>query len=123
MDVRTMQINNKKDYHYYLEADRISLNKSGLKQRLFNRIWKFQRLLRKLEYQRNTNCPKIFQLITLIRYKSLSCQLGFSIPPNVFGPGLSIAHIGTIVVNGNTKVGKNCKYSPGTCGSASDTAK
>ncbi len=33
----------------------------------------------------------------------------FSIPPNVFGKGLSIAHRGTIVVNGNTHVGDNCR--------------
>ena len=33
----------------------------------------------------------------------------FSIPLNVFGPGLSIAHYGTIVVNGNAVIGKNCR--------------
>jgi len=36
-------------------------------------------------------------------------KLGFSIPLNVFGPGLGIAHYGTIVVNGNAKVGANCR--------------
>lgn len=35
--------------------------------------------------------------------------LGFTIPTNVFGPGLNIAHRGTIVVNGFTKVGANCR--------------
>ena len=40
-------------------------------------------------------------------------KLGFSIGPNVFGPGLNIAHYGTIVVNGNAKVGKNCWIYPG----------
>ena len=35
--------------------------------------------------------------------------LNFSIPINVFGPGLSIAHYGTIVVNQNSKIGKNCR--------------
>lgn len=36
-------------------------------------------------------------------------KLGFSIPLNVFGPGLGIAHYGTIVVNGNAKIGANCR--------------
>jgi Serine acetyltransferase len=35
--------------------------------------------------------------------------MGFSIPPNVFGPGLSIAHPGTIIVNGYVSVGENCR--------------
>jgi serine O-acetyltransferase len=39
----------------------------------------------------------------------LSVELGFSIPENVFGPGLSIVHYGTIVVHKNAKVGKNCR--------------
>jgi serine O-acetyltransferase len=36
-------------------------------------------------------------------------RLGFSIPINVFGPGLSIAHRGTIVVNAGTRIGANCR--------------
>ena len=35
-------------------------------------------------------------------------KLGFSIPLNVFGPGLSIAHYGTIVVAEKAKIGANC---------------
>lgn len=40
---------------------------------------------------------------------ALSLLLGFSIPPNVFGKGLSIAHRGTIVVNSHTRIGDNCR--------------
>ncbi|MBQ1393003.1 MAG: serine O-acetyltransferase [Lachnospiraceae bacterium] len=36
------------------------------------------------------------------------------VPLNVFGPGLSIAHIGPIVINGKAKVGKNCRLHPFT---------
>ena len=35
--------------------------------------------------------------------------MGFTIPLNVFGAGLSIPHYGTIIVNGNSKVGENCR--------------
>ena len=72
-------------------------------------MWKFQRVLRHLEYL--TNCKKniFLRKIVSIRYRYLSYKLGFTIPINVFGPGLAIAHYGTIVVNGNAKIGKNCR--------------
>lgn len=76
---------------------------------MFNDIWKFQRLLRKLEYLTNCRKNKIHRLFVSYRYRSLGRKLGFSIPINVFGPGLSIAHCGTIVVNGGAKVGANCR--------------
>lgn len=38
---------------------------------------------------------------------------GFSIPVNSFGPGLSIAHGGTIVVNNTARIGKNCRIHEG----------
>ncbi len=41
-------------------------------------------------------------------------KLGFTIHPNVFGPGLSIAHWGTIVVNTAVRIGMNCRIHPGT---------
>ncbi|MFA0116638.1 serine O-acetyltransferase [Vibrio breoganii] len=36
-------------------------------------------------------------------------KLSFSIPPNVFGPGLAIVHRGTIVVSGKAKIGEGCR--------------
>lgn len=36
-------------------------------------------------------------------------KLGFSIGLNVFGPGLSIAHYGCIVVNSGARIGTNCR--------------
>lgn len=99
-----------KDYLCYLEADRLSLGKEkNIKSLLFDDIWKFQRLMRKLEYL--TNCKKNRALRVFYQYKYLkkSKQLGYSIPINVFGPGLSIAHYGTIVVNGGAKIGANCR--------------
>lgn len=42
-------------------------------------------------------------------------RLGLSIPLGVFGPGLSIAHYGAIVVNKNASVGANCRIHPGVC--------
>ena len=72
----------------------------------------FQRLMRKVEYYNNCKkgiFNKIILLILKYRYKSLSIKYGFSIPINTFGPGLCIAYRGTIVINGASKIGKNCR--------------
>jgi serine O-acetyltransferase len=99
-----------RDYLEYLEADRIALKrKKSIKAILFDDVWKFQRLMRKLEYLTNCNKSFLYTKLTAIRYFRLGKQLGFTIPINVFGPGLSIAHYGTIVVNIGAKVGANCR--------------
>jgi len=108
-------IKSKKDYLYYLEADRISLGrlKWGWKSYLFDDVWKFERLLRKVEYYKNCKrksfVSKIIYYILLYKFRRLSIKLGFTIPVNVFGPGLSIGHVGTIVVNGSARIGANCR--------------
>ena len=111
-------IKSKEDYLHYLQADKFALgidNKfSNTVKRIIipNYIWKFQKSLRQAEYYKNCNDGLITKLIHIIafrRYKQLSLKLGFTIPLNVFGPGLSIAHYGTIVVNGAVRVGVNCR--------------
>ena len=112
-------INSFDDYKYYLNCDKVGLgiNEKGIvsliKNILFpNLIWKFQKTLRKLEYYHNCKHrliekPKYYYL--KYKFRKISVKLGFSIPINVFGPGLTIVHYGTIVVNQNAKVGKNCR--------------
>jgi len=110
-------IKSKKDLIYFLEADRIALR--NLKRNhpgfLGDEVWKFQILLRKLEYY--MNCKRNFLnplfWITRIRRHSLGIKLGFTIPPNVFGPGLCIVHRGTIIVNDTARVGSNCRIHAG----------
>ncbi len=109
----------KKDYIAYLEADRVASarKKPGLKQKLSewvapDYIWKFQRLLRKAEYYKNVKkdpFSKIIYFFVKMQKRRLGVKLGFSIPENVFGPGLSLPHYGTIVVNAAAKVGANCR--------------
>ena len=99
-------IENKNDLYAYLEQDSLA---NGNKKTI---ITKWLRLYRKYEYYRNCKCSLFYYpYIYFLKHKfdRLSLKLGFSIPINVFGPGLSIAHYGTIVVNGNAKVGKNCR--------------
>jgi serine O-acetyltransferase len=68
--------------------------------------------MRKLEYLSNTQKSlfgKLYLNYLTLKYRKVSKNLGFSIPINVFGPGLAIAHYGTIVINKNVRVGKNCR--------------
>jgi len=98
------------DYVAYLEADRVALNqKRTIRALLLSDGWRFQRLMRKVEYLTNTKKGRFRRLLAAFRYRQLGKQLGFTIPINVFGPGLSIAHRGTIVVNGGARVGANCR--------------
>jgi serine O-acetyltransferase len=98
------------EYLDYLEADRVALNRStSLKSYVLDEIWRFQRLMRRVEYLENCGKSQLLRTIYHFKYRSLRIKLGFSIPANVFGPGLSIAHIGTIVVSGNASVGANCR--------------
>lgn len=61
-----------------------------------------------------------------MRYRKLSYKLGFSIPINVCGPGLALAHYGSIIINGNAIIGANCLIHSGvnigTKAGASDKA-
>jgi serine O-acetyltransferase len=110
-------IKSKEDYLFFLKADEIALNIDKtwpgiIKEYFINDIWHFQKLLRKLEYYlncRNSRIRKPYLLYLSFRVISSGKKLGFEIPPNVFGPGLGIAHLGTIIVNGNVRVGENCR--------------
>ena len=123
-------IQSKKDYKLYLEADRIALGRKNKKPKIVgDEIWIFQRLLRKTEYYKNCKTSVIFKpyyYFLLLKFHIISILLGFSISPNVFGPGLSIGHRGTIVVNSNSKIGQNCRIhvcvSIGTKAGYSDVA-
>jgi len=112
-------IQSKLDYNKYLKQDRVALrlNSLSLGDKILNfispnLIWKFQKLLRKVEYFKNcknSGISKLYYYYIKYKFKKISLKLGFSIPPNVFGPGLAIIHYGTIVINSNAKVGANCR--------------
>lgn len=74
------------------------------------------RLLRAAEARRSnqkTPLRKMTYLYTRMRFESVSRRFGFTIPLGVFAPGLSIAHLGTIVVNRDARVGRRCRLHPG----------
>ena len=110
-------IRSKQDLFDYLEQDKKALGIARKRPRLIgDEIWRFQILLRKCEYYKNKKSgifQKIIFMFMFYRFYKLRVKLGFTIPLNVFGPGLSIAHYGQITVNGNAKVGKNCRIHEG----------
>lgn len=111
-------ITSKKEYYEYLRQDQLALGRQkDVRPHLFgDEIWKLERLLRRVEYTKN--CKKgpvgtMFGKYYGYRFHRLSVRLGMTLPINVFGPGLSIPHYGTIVVHANAKIGRNCRLQEG----------
>lgn len=94
--------------------DNISCN-----QRVYN--WRFIKLLRKCEYYRmkirKSRNPLWMALYWSARTRKnhLGVIIGVEIPEDVFGEGLIIHHNGSIVVNGSSKIGKNCQLHGDNC--------
>ena len=86
------------ELQYYLECDRIALERKNKKPPIFgDDIWKFQICMRKLDYY--NKMKGIMKWYYRFKYHKLSLKLGFSIPCNVIEPGLAIVHYGAIVIS------------------------
>lgn len=72
----------------------------------FSLIW----LLRYTEYysSRRDVIGRIMFRVFLKRYTRVQLLTGVTIPLGVFDEGLTVYHTGSIVVNGKTKIGRNC---------------
>lgn len=109
-------IASKKDYHLFLTADRIARG-MRIDNPFVNDVWRFQKNLRRYEFYLNCRKGPLWTPVLKFlrwRHQSLSVRYGFSIPPNVFGPGLHIPHRGCIVVSPFARIGKNCRIHVGT---------
>jgi serine O-acetyltransferase len=102
-------INSYSDY-----KDFINYEKNGegfLKKYIFKEpTAKFLRLLRKTEYYYTSKgvwCKLLF-IYYYILFRRISLKTGISIPRNVCEKGLCLPHFGSIVVNANCRIGKNC---------------
>ena len=113
-----MPITSKADYEEYLRADMFNSNVEHwtLKEYLKNDVMRYQRILRKLEYCLNCRRGAWSRLVRMYlqwRRVRLGAKLGIAVEPNCFGPGLSIAHPGMLVINDQVTVGKNCRVHAG----------
>lgn len=113
-------INSKEDLIEYIRLDMIALGGVecvSIKDRIAGlfrpMIWKYEIKLRRTEYWHNCKSHNIFdKLILMVKSNALKkygMKLGYSIPINAIGPGLCLAHPGTIVINDNVKIGRNAR--------------
>lgn len=109
-------INSKKEYLYFLEQDKKMLNRKRKRPKINDQIWKYEILLRKCEYYYNCKKGLINKLIlNYLKYKKYKTGIlcNFSIPLNVCDSGLSLAHIGPVIINSGAKIGRNCRIHVG----------
>lgn len=110
-------ITSRQEYRQYVKAD---IAAHGLQHvSLYNYLridqLRFQLRLRRLEYL--TNCLRwrfLSRAVLEVLNHNLALKLGFTVPKNVFGPGLCLVHRGTVVVSPLAKVGANCRIHPST---------
>ena len=116
-------IKSKEDYFHFIDSDKRSQKwEHTLFSLWLDDVWRFQRLMRKLEYLTNCSRGQFRRRLCALRYHRLKVRLGFSIPINTFGPGLSIAHYGSIIVNKFASIGSNCRIHSGVnIGSSRDS--
>lgn len=76
----------------------------------------YQLQMRFVELLSNYRNPvgKMLWILARVRLAKLGAVYGLSVPPGVFGRGLSIAHIGSIVINDGVRVGRYCRIHSGT---------
>jgi serine O-acetyltransferase len=111
-------ISTRADYERYLRDD---LTAAGLSRWTFVQRFRrpevhYLRVLRRVELLlaqpgKVARVQRSWYRWQLLR---LSTRLGLTIPPNVFGPGLGIAHYGSIVVHSRAKVGAWCRINSAT---------
>ena len=109
-------IKTKEELSEYLEADKRQLGITHRYPRPFtDEVWKYEITLRKYEYWLNqcSRMGKVMRSFYKMKHHWNSVKLGIGIGPNCCGKGLSIAHIGTIQINGDAKVGENLRIQEG----------
>ena len=120
-------IQSTKDLKEYLSVESKLYRSWSKKQRLVSRIckepvymiMKYLIYLRKEEYFINTaNGSRIKGTLGLFyerKKNRLGNLLGIEIAPNCFGKGLTVFHIGSVIVNPKARIGENCKLHGANC--------
>ncbi len=110
-------IKTKEDLRHYLSEDAKANDESyeGIKQKIkwfVNPRLRFTRNLRFYEYYSNQPQSIKNRIMVAWHYyihKSLSYKLGYTIYKNNFGSGVCLCHYGTLVINKDVRIGKNCR--------------
>ena len=107
------------DLRRCLKADLLNagLERYGLREYLSQPQVSLVRLLRYCEFLKSkcSSSPllKPIYFLARLRYQSLCNKFTTTLPLGVFDAGLSIAHLGTIAVNADSRVGANCRLHQG----------
>lgn len=78
---------------------------------------RFQRRLRRAELLTNTArgpVGKALAALARLGATRYGHRLGFTVPINTTGPGLCLAHVGTVVVSQQARIGADCRIHAGT---------
>lgn len=120
-------IRTKQDLKRVINMERMLYQRSKRKDNIVDfitceprtKIWKYQKLLRKTEYYYNNKQKSPVYGLLYLLYRHLKnrrgLRLGIEIWENSFDEGLEIFHAGNIVINGNARIGKNCKLHGDNC--------
>lgn len=105
-------IKTKADLKKYLAEDMKPIRTKKTPRLFGDECYKYMITLRKLEYRMNKQKKTLLDRVCycyekLIHHRQ-SVLWGILIPPNVFGAGLTLFHVGTIIVNDTAKVGTGC---------------
>lgn len=114
-------IRDKKDLNNYLIADKCKIKGKGFFYKIKDVIipdysgndilQKYIKALRYTEYAFNTrNYFLLFYWGRVLR--KISHITGFQIPLNTIGPGLTLFHWGTIIINARVRIGNNLTIHP-----------
>ncbi len=120
-------IHSKEDLREYIISDNSIYRPGTLKYRFISAfchytsydLKKFLYCLRKQEYYINTaKGSKIKGALGLLyerKANKLGNRLGIEIGPNCFGKGLTIYHIGSVIVHPAARIGENCRLHGANC--------
>lgn len=119
-------IKSKSDLVEYISRDMAVFSDFDKRERFIRRITrdssyeitKYVEYLRKEEYYYNVRKDIIGKFMYLFYFKkknTLGNKLGFKIPRNCFGPGLTIMHHGEIIINEQAVIGANALLHGGNC--------
>ncbi len=80
-------------------------------------IYRYLKALRKEEFHHNNRgvSHSVLYLLHRRRRTRLGLKLGLDMWEGIFDEGLLIYHAGNIVVNGKSRIGKNCKLHGSNC--------
>ena len=107
-------ISSKTEYKEYVKEDRKAADRVGRKfpLTLFDWPLRYQLALRRAEYYSNCKKSILFKPLVFffqLRHRIIGNKCGYTIPLNTCGKGLNLAHLGTIIINKNARVGDYCR--------------